>query len=61
MTTIVNVKVKYIRPEYATLQDWMTNPEHEYIGRQGVVFINKERFPKEASQWTNPFKVKKRR
>ena len=51
MTTIVNVKVKYIRPTYNTLQDWMKNPQHEYIGRCGVVFINKERFPKKSSQW----------
>ena len=59
MTTIVNVKVKYIRPTYKTLQDWMANPQHEYIGRCGVVFINKERFPKKSSQLANPFKVKK--
>ena len=59
MTTCVNVKVKYIRPEYHTLSDWMENSQHEYIGRRGVVFINKERFPKKASQWANPFSVKK--
>jgi hypothetical protein len=59
MTTIVNVKVKNIRPTYDTLSDWMKNPQNEYIGRSGVVFINKERFPKKASQWANPFTVKK--
>lgn len=59
MTTIVNVKVKHIRPTYNTLQDWMGNPNHEYIGRCGIVFINKERFPKKSSQWANPFTVKK--
>ena len=59
MTTIVNVKVKHIRPTYNTLQDWMANPQHEYIGRCGIVFINKERFPKKSSQWANPFTVKK--
>jgi hypothetical protein len=57
MTTIVNVKVKNIRPTYYTLYDWMQNPQHEYIGRGGIVFINKERFPKKASTWANPFKV----
>ena len=56
MTTIV--KVKNIRPTYSTLSDWMENPQHEYIGRAGVVFINKERFPKKASMWANPFTVK---
>ena len=54
------VKVKNIRPNYDRLQDWMLNPNREYIGRCGVVFINKERYPKKLSQWANPFKVKKR-
>ena len=59
MTTVVNVRVKHIRPNYNTLDDWIKNPQHEYIGRSGVVFINKERFPKKSSQWANPFTVKK--
>lgn len=59
MTTVVNVKVKHIRPDYDNLKEWMENPNHEYIGRRGVVFIEKERFPKKASQWANPFIVKK--
>ena len=59
MTTVVNVKVKYIPPNYNTLDDWIKNHQHEYIGRSGVVFINKERFPKKSSQWANPFTVKK--
>ena len=59
MTTIVNVKVAHIRPTYHTLEDWMTNPQHEYIGRSGIVFINNERFPKKSSEWANPFTVKK--
>ena len=49
MTTINNVKVKYISPEYNTLQDWIRNLKHEYIGRQDGVFINKERFQKSKS------------
>jgi len=59
MTSVVNVRVKYIRPTYNTLLDSTENPQHEYIGRCGVVFINKERFPKKLSQWANPFTVKK--
>ena len=59
MTTVVNVKVKYIRPNYNNLKEWMNNPNNIYIGRSGVVFINKERFPKKQSQWANPFSVKK--
>ena len=59
VTKVVNVKVKHIRPDYDNLKEWMENPNNEYIGRRGVVFINKERFPKMSSQWANPFKVKK--
>lgn len=59
MTDVVNVKVKYIRPTYNTLHEWIENPDHEYIGRAGVVFINKERYPKKASIWANPYSVKK--
>ena len=59
MTTIINVKVKNIRPTYDTLSDWMKNHHNEYIGRSGVVFINNERFPKITSQWANQFTVKK--
>ena len=58
MTTIINVKVKNIRPTYHTLSDWMKNPANEYIGRCGVVFINDERFPKNNSPWANPYTVK---
>jgi hypothetical protein len=36
----------------------MNDPDNEYIGRGGVVFINGERFPKRASPWANPFTVK---
>ena len=65
MTEIVNVKVKYIRPQYENLQQWMEDENNVYIGRKGVVFIlntdtgNKERFPKKDSIWANPFSVKK--
>lgn len=59
MTTIVNVKVQYIHPNYANLSEWMSNSNNEYVGRCGIVFINKERFPKKSSPWANPFTVKK--
>lgn len=55
--SVVNVKVANLRPRFTTLQDWMANPENVYVGRAGVVFIEKQRFPKEASIWANPFKV----
>eukprot|EP00475_Leptophrys_vorax_P009552 TRINITY_DN16322_c0_g1_i1.p1 TRINITY_DN16322_c0_g1~~TRINITY_DN16322_c0_g1_i1.p1 ORF type:complete len:137 (-),score=26.31 TRINITY_DN16322_c0_g1_i1:97-459(-) len=58
MTTVVNVKVKHIRPQYENLKEWMEDSKHnEYIGRGGVVFVNGERFPKRASIWANPFKI----
>ena len=58
MMTVVNVKVKFIRPQYENLREWMEDENNVYIGRGGVVFIDKVRFPKKASTWANPFKVK---
>ncbi len=55
----MNVKVKYIRPEYNNLCDWMDDINNEYIGRGGVVFVDKQRFPKMASIWANPYKIGK--
>jgi len=63
--SIVNCKVKYIRPEFKNLKEWMSHPSNVYIGRAGVVFIvneetnKKERFPKSASNFQNPYKVGK--
>lgn len=58
MSTVVNCKVKYIRPMgYCDLREWMDDEKNAYIGRAGVVFINKERFPKTKSDWANPYKV----
>jgi hypothetical protein len=55
--SVVNVKVAFIRPKYANLKEWMQDPNNVYIGRAGVVFIDKCRFPKCASKWSNPFKI----
>ena len=30
-----------------------------YIGRAGIVFVEKERFPKKSSEFHNPFKIGK--
>lgn len=57
--SIVNCKVANIRPKYANLKEWMDDPNNVYIGRRGIVFINKERYPKQDSIWANPFKVGK--
>jgi hypothetical protein len=57
--SIVNCRVAYIRPEYTNLKEWMSNPDHVYIARGGVVFINGERFPKSNSDFCNPFKLGK--
>jgi len=54
---VVNVKVAHIRPEYANLREWMAAPDHVYIGRSGVVFIDGVRFPPRASKWANPYKI----
>lgn len=58
-TTVTNVCVKNIRPEYNDLAEWMNDTNNVYVGRRGVVFINKERFPKHDSKWSNPYKISK--
>ena len=58
-TTVVNVKVENIRPEYQNLKEWMNDENNVYIGRGGIVFIDGERFPKQNSEWANPFKISK--
>lgn len=62
-TTVVNVKVKYIRPKYNDLQEWAEDPNNVYIGRKGIVFVErngmKYRYPPCDSKWANPFKIDK--
>ena len=60
MTSIVNVKVKHIRPlGYDNLKEWMKDPNNIYIDRRGIVFIDKERYPKRNSIWANSYKIGK--
>lgn len=64
-TKVVCVKVADIRKTNKTmdLKKWVEEfpDDHEYIGREGVVFVTrdeqKERYPKRASIWANPYKV----
>lgn len=56
-TTLVNVRVKHIRPQYQNLKEWMNYSNNVYIGRPRIVFIDGVRFPEEGSIWANPFKV----
>eukprot|EP00523_Entomoneis_sp_CCMP467_P013848 CAMPEP_0168789970 /NCGR_PEP_ID=MMETSP0725-20121227/13140_1 /TAXON_ID=265536 /ORGANISM="Amphiprora sp., Strain CCMP467" /LENGTH=232 /DNA_ID=CAMNT_0008840323 /DNA_START=35 /DNA_END=733 /DNA_ORIENTATION=+ len=59
-TVVCNVKVAFIRPQgYQNLKDWTKDPKNVYIGRAGVVFVDKKRFPPKASLWCNPFKLKR--
>lgn len=58
--SVVNCKVEFIRKEgYANLRAWCEDPGNAYVGRGGVVFVDKERYPKKASSFCNPFKVGK--
>ncbi len=62
--SVKNCKVEFIRKEgYHNLERWTMDPKNVYVGRAGVVFIEKdglkERFPKVASPFCNPFKVGK--
>jgi predicted secreted protein len=56
--SVVNVKVAHIRPQFQDLSKWIEAPNHVYIGRRGIVFIDKKRFPQTDSIWANPFKIK---
>lgn len=58
MATVVNVRVKNIRPRYENLKEWRSDPENVYIGRGRVVFIDGERYPKYDSIFANPFRSK---
>lgn len=55
---VVNVKVKYIRPNYHNLKEWMGDENNVYIGRGGIVFIDGKRYPPSSSKWANPYKLK---
>lgn len=56
-TRVVSVKVRHIRPRYDNLKEWMEDENNVYIGRKGVVFVDGERFPKENSEWANPYRI----
>jgi hypothetical protein len=60
MTTLINVRVKNLRcsTKYNNLKEWCANPNHVYIGRKGIVFVDGERYPKVDSIWCNPYKLK---
>ena len=57
--SVVNCKVKYIRPKYNNLAEWMDDDNNVYIGRKGVVFIDGKRFPHKSSNFANPYKIGK--
>lgn len=57
-TTVVNVRVKHIRPQgYKNLREWMNDPRNVYIGRGGCLILEGVRFPPRASVWANPYKI----
>lgn len=63
-TTLVNVKVAHIRPQYDNLKEWCEDENNVYIARKGVVFVpdeksGKVRYPPSDSTWANPFKLPK--
>jgi hypothetical protein len=39
------------------MKEWIKDPNNVYIGRAGVVFINKQQYPKQISILANPFKI----
>lgn len=57
--SVINCKVKNIRPQYKDLKEWCNGENNVYIGRAGIVFIEGKRFPSKASLFCNPFKIGK--
>ena len=57
--SVINCKVKNIRPKYNNLKEWMDDNNNVYIARAGVVFIDKKRFPSYSSNFANPYKIGK--
>lgn len=56
MTTIVNVKKQYlVKNGYKDFDDWVSKPNHVYIGRNMSFYVDGAK----ASKWANPFPVKK--
>ena len=49
---VVNVRVKYLRPKYNSLKEWMKDENHVYIGRNNP-WVGVKR-----SKWHNPYTVK---
>ncbi len=58
-TKVKNVKVVNIRPGFKDLKEWCEHPDNVYIGRRGIVFVDKKRYPTEDSIWCNPYKIGK--
>lgn len=54
--SLVNVRVKHLRPKYNNLKEWCEDKNNIYIGRKCVVFIDGQRYPKYNSLWANPYK-----
>jgi hypothetical protein len=57
MVEVVNVKVAHIRPEYSNLKEWCSDPNHLYIGRKGIVFVDGARYPPTDSSFANPYRI----
>ena len=56
MSGVVNVRKKELNKNgFKDFQEWITDPEHVYIGRNMSVYVPGT----DKSKWHNPFPVKK--
>ncbi len=55
VTQVVNIKIKYLKPEYQNLIEWLKEDNHVYIGRDMSFYVDGAF----GSKWKNPFKVAK--
>jgi hypothetical protein len=55
--SIVNVRVKNIRPEYNNFKEWCEGDDNVYVDRGRIVFIDKQRYSKQDSIWHSPYTI----
>ena len=56
MTSIINIKkANLVKLGYKDLEDWISYPDHIYIGRNMDMYVKGST----QSKWYNPFTVKK--
>lgn len=58
MSFICDVHKEFItKCGYQDLVHWCSDANNVYVGRRGILIIDKKRYPEKDSIWANPYKV----